>query len=768
MGAGRVELIFAMTGDNQLTAALSKANADLEKFAGEAKNSARSASAALDAVQGSAVKTGGALSGLVADITQLGKSGVKSVRDWADAYNEITGAIGNVLGKVQALGAFVSAGEEAANANVVFAKTWRDSAKALEEFRAATQGTIDDTTLQQRSRSMAMLGLTAQQSADAISAAFKVAAATGKETDLVLEQVLGGIRGRTAGLKALGVELDLGNIYRAAAADLGKVTTELTAMEKRAARTTAVLTEMANVAGQVDLDGLSFSATEAATAWTNLKSNLQVITFTALQPAIQLAADATGALADGISAADGAAASAVARLNALELATVGATDPMISIGRHVAELVQSGAQLHEIDKYIRTAGQGAYLTHEQIVNLQQGFRHSSAAGRELVGVLDDLDVAITRRSFQELRDFGAQAADVAAAVGRSLSSTAAAAADAVAGAYKPKKKTGGQHRSRLDESDLLVAGLYGTTEANLALINETIDELTARVAEEYEVAQAETERQRGLWSLRLEIERQGRLEMLAEGDRLGQLLVDHDIRRREIIREAKDEDRAALELELEDMQYEAQRRQELRDLETEAIERQAEAQREQAAAFREVAGAIQESARASASANFNSLSVATGIFAAFAAEQEGLRKGAPGAIAAIAHRSAANIKSVQAQYAVEALGEAGAAAASFAIGDFVGGGLHTLAAINYATAASTSAPETGGGGGGGGGGGSTGAALSAPTSQPNGPSLGGGSSMNIYVNGGYYFGQKDDAGIEVGRMFSRAVGTGFTGAPSGQ
>ncbi|GMV38795.1 MAG: hypothetical protein AMXMBFR64_05110 [Myxococcales bacterium] len=694
-------------------------------------------------------------------LSGLGRTAMQSARDWADAYNEINGAVSNVLGKLRAVGDVVRQGQEAANANTVFARTWQNSANALEMFREATQGTIDDTTMQQRSRSMAMLGLSAEETASALASSFKIAAATGKQTDQVLEQVLGGIRGRAMGLKALGVELDFGGVYRATAEAAGKATTELTALEKRVARTSAVLQEMDAVAGKVALDGLSFSVERADTAWTNLKSNLQVMTFTALAPAIEATAVATGALADEVGSLTGKADDFVSMTKALRRqkdAAEALQDPMIQIGVHVAEIVKSGAELHVIDTAIRAMGNAAMLSWEDIQALKLGLRGSIEAGRELGVVFDDLAERARDRSLAKLLGFGSEAAQIGSTVARAIGDTAESVGDMIAKrmhSQKRKKGAKGGEGSLLDESDLLVAGLYGTVEGNMAAFRELTEAVEEAADEAYATATAETARQRGLWEIRHQIELEGRRALLDEDDALGQIALEHELRLQEIRRTSIDHEQADLLTQLENQRFAAEEREALRDRELDSL--------------KEAGSAIADAAEQLRAIDQSGVGAGLGKAAGFVAQNwEKLSKGQPAAIAALGNVSAAGIKSEAALAAIRVIMElaAGTSAA-------VTPGMQWAAAGHFSSAALYAVAE-GMGGGGGGGSRSTPATLGggARTARVAGGQgtggTGGGDAQPTIINYGVIGMGGNEASKSLNEIIARGVPAGLTDPGAGR
>lgn len=148
---------------------------------------------------------------------ETSKAGVDAVDRLRQGWSQmLTGlnagmaVIGRVGAQLAKLGEHAMEGAKSLDIGAVFRERFDDASGALDRFRAASHGTIDDTTLQSMANKMAGLGLTTNEAAGVISASMQIAASRGLEAQQVVEQVSQAVAtGRVTSLAALGVTIEL-------------------------------------------------------------------------------------------------------------------------------------------------------------------------------------------------------------------------------------------------------------------------------------------------------------------------------------------------------------------------------------------------------------------------------------------------------------------------------------------------------------------------------------------------------------------------------
>jgi hypothetical protein len=682
---GQVSLELALTGKDQLTAVLTKADADLSKLADRAKAAAGSATEAIAAIKG--------------EVTQTSLS----ISDISTGFLALKSAAETAANKVQQAWAFVEGGVESRNIARTFEQMVGGHERTLENLREASRGTIDDTELMRLANSMALVGVSSAEMAEVVSGSFALAAATGRETGQMVDAVLGALRGEMDALQSAGVQVDLTAAYDRLAESLQKTTKELTEQEKAAARSDAVLSQLSDTAGRVPVDRLSSGMSRLAAASSNVGSALAEDLASVVDPL-------AGAMADFILDVDGAR-TAVTNMGAstgrvleeqarqLEGQRKSVDDYATRLGVMAGEALSAGRSVDEVADAVRRAGEAALLGQDSIDGMVWLTRQLGGAAKDSAQALREMALAAGERSLGELqKSFGALG-ERGEGVLASVRELGEKTADAFEDAWSKRKKTRPKKSVRGDDG---LAGLRDElkdlTSDSQSALRDVLERLgDASSALDRGLADMESRTlssRRALAAVALEQQ----LATLDESDAIGRMQLEHEARLEEIraqtAADALDRQRIEAEEELENLRYAADRRAELREREIESVR----------------SGAESIQAAASALQQYDSTGVGAGLVASLgqvAKSWDQLAAGSPQAIAAVGNFAAGFIKNETARAAVASIVELAAGFASLGYGDPVGAGFHFAASAIYAGVAGASAARSGGAG-------AAGAAGSAP------------------------------------------------------
>ncbi|GMV72960.1 MAG: hypothetical protein AMXMBFR77_27970 [Phycisphaerales bacterium] len=756
MAGGRVELIMALTGESQLTAALATAQTDLDAFIGRAKDSAAS------------TKT--AFRGIGDEVKQTGLS----VTDVATGFLAIKSAAQSALAIVQQLDAHIVAGEIAKNVDVVFRAVTRNADAALERLQRAGRFEFDDTTLQSMANKWRLLGVEAGDAASIIELGTKVAQVTMGDASQATDAFFNAVaKGRDGALRSMGIVVDLKGATAAYAASVGKTTAELNQHELQQARIAALNQEVARTLEGIPLDQVTNRVGQAKRAWDNFKSNLEVKAF-------ELLADAIDGVDGFMGALSGTAGDARITFADLSVETIGLMQKIEALG------AKSGAAGEEMNFLVKQAlGLTAALKTQRVAQSDAELEQHTAALRQreratfasdmaalqheaAEAALRDIElreaaaVKMTRSQraqldldkahAQILRDVTAgKISDAEAEHQRTVAMLRHEAALAQRGAGRPGDPTKEWARFAREAASETSASLRSMAKAmaeTTAQMERDLADLSTRQAAAQNAA-----RELALESQSIHLDDLGRLR-LQHQDRLSRVLEQQAI-------DEIDRQRIRDEADLERVRFQ-------QDEQAILLERDAEARQEHARRVQEGIDALERFADVAERNNYGGLATGTKLLGAFAAAQDALVKGTPGAISALGQRAAGLIRNKKAEAGTLALFEGAEAIRAYANLDFWGGTMHMAAAAGYGAMAGSGGGSSVPAGGGAAGAGSHQSASRAPVSQSQGATIGGGATMNLYMNGGYYFGAKDDAGAEVGRMLHRAFPTGFQNLGAGQ
>ena len=170
MASGKVELLFAMTGEDKLSAIIEKNQKNLHKFSSASRNASADTSAFSMAID---VAVGG----------------------WTELNSKIEMAMMGfdmVVGAMTQARDFALLGEKAKNTGAAFTQMTggaERSAQAMGKLRDTTRGLVDDTTLQQFSNKMLMMGHSVEAIQKSLAAGTIKHLATGDDLLAVSEQI---------------------------------------------------------------------------------------------------------------------------------------------------------------------------------------------------------------------------------------------------------------------------------------------------------------------------------------------------------------------------------------------------------------------------------------------------------------------------------------------------------------------------------------------------------------------------------------------------
>jgi len=138
------------------------------------------------------------------------------------------------IAAVKAFGSFVKDGEMAANTARRFADALPNAEIALQSFKIATAGLVEETELQEIANRFVRIGVSVDQTRKLLELATKAAMDQKKEVSDVFRILETAVRGETTALMELGVNLDeTGRLVAAYAEETGRTTAEISKMEAR-------------------------------------------------------------------------------------------------------------------------------------------------------------------------------------------------------------------------------------------------------------------------------------------------------------------------------------------------------------------------------------------------------------------------------------------------------------------------------------------------------------------------------------------------------
>lgn len=258
-GTGTVQLSLIMKGQENVRASLQSAQKGLD----DTGNAAKRLGGDTDAGVG---KMEGIISGLPGRITDI-----------KSAFDLVSGAISTVTGFVQGMFDQIREGEKALNVDTIFRQMVDNADDELQRLRDASANLVDDTSLQQATNRLRLLGFETRQIATLLDAAIKTQIATGDDWKSTLDQLSRAIAsGREATLDRLGVVVDLNAETERAAVAAGKATEEFTKQELISIHLAAVSDTLARKLEAIDFDAMATSVQETDTALANALSNFQV------------------------------------------------------------------------------------------------------------------------------------------------------------------------------------------------------------------------------------------------------------------------------------------------------------------------------------------------------------------------------------------------------------------------------------------------------------------------------------------------------------
>ena len=258
MARGKVELLFAMTGEDKLSAVVQKNQKRLDSFMKTAKNPA----------------------GL--------KSLSVNIKSASNQFTELNSKVSLMSAAASAAGAaFMSSFEFAKSgelANMVehsflqMAGSAEAYASKMGALRDATAFLVDETSLQQFSNRMAFMGVEFSKTTKILQVATAAAKVSGEDL-LGLARRVGeaAMTGRSTALKQMGVMINLNKVQEDYARSLGKTRAELSAFEKGSVTLDAALEDIQTrfTALGVFTDDLDSNVAQMQKTFDDLESNLQ-------------------------------------------------------------------------------------------------------------------------------------------------------------------------------------------------------------------------------------------------------------------------------------------------------------------------------------------------------------------------------------------------------------------------------------------------------------------------------------------------------------
>jgi hypothetical protein len=180
------------------------------------------------------------------------------------------------IAAVKAFGSFVKDGEMAANTARRFADALPNAEIALQSFKVATAGLVEETELQEIANRFVRIGVSVDQTRKLLELATKAAMDQNKEVSDVFRILETAVRGETTALMELGVNLDeTGRLVAAYAEETGRTTAEISKMEARLkVALPAALEALGEQFDDVNLQDFTTEVQAAEVAIADMESNL--------------------------------------------------------------------------------------------------------------------------------------------------------------------------------------------------------------------------------------------------------------------------------------------------------------------------------------------------------------------------------------------------------------------------------------------------------------------------------------------------------------
>lgn len=705
MARGDVTLTVGFVGNNGITAVVEKVNRSIDDMAGKAKKASLSLS------------------------------------DIGGAFTAIRGVIDGATASAQMFWEAQQRGEQAVNQARIFAASFADSIVALDQFRKATQGTVDDTTLQTMASNMAHVGLSTEQTASILRDSFALSTASGKDFGEVVSSVLGALRGEMDSLQEKGVNVDLGTDFA-----------KLDDSEKAARRLDATLSALSATAAKVPMDQLSFGTQRLAASFANAQSNLEAAANEVSNPIWLAFADILDTVGGNMQRVNIPLAVLPEKVAALtEQVNIGAMS-FASYRQHL-ELAAEQAGYSAEESQALTS----FLT--QVVIASDSVTRALGGSSEALQMFrDDMVDVLTVDAERGFRAFLGDLENDFTRIGVAASSVGSAfdsAFNVIADKLKPKKPKGskGKDDDGLGAFGRSMVGDFDAIRQRFEALSNLAEVEGLKLTKQIEEQAAAREKADTLAQLRTDIARQTALSQLDEDDRLGRLRIDALYERSRIENEVADLDIRAEMLRLEDLRYTSEERQAIRAQEIEQF----------------LASVDSLQSAASVLQQYDSTGLGAGLIASVgqvAKSWDQLSKGSPAAIAAVGQFAAGFIKNETARAVVSSAVELAAGFASLGYGDVFGAPNHFASSAIYAGVAGMSAASGSGKGGSIGApgfGGSTGTRASVGSGSFSSQSNSGGSSQPMIINYGVIGMPSYEASYGLNRILNRSEGSGFSG-----
>ena len=292
----------------------------------------------------------------------MAKSGAKSAGMLSSAWAQVGIGLAAIVGTAYSLKKaldFAKEGEVAANAAMAFRALNKDGQAAVAAVRGGLRGIIEETQAQQFVSQFTAMGFSVKQMGELSSIAFKVWAATGKPAADVMKQIAtAAATGRTQTLAQYGITKTAGDYQSQFAAELNVSTKALSGQQVQAATLTGTLEDLAKKFGGIDASNVKTAANEAATAWKDMVSDIQVasagaaeeigVGYRMLGSAQEYAVDLALELTQGRTRANQTTAAGVAAHNRAaraEMARAEAERDLIETGERLATIERDRANL---------------------------------------------------------------------------------------------------------------------------------------------------------------------------------------------------------------------------------------------------------------------------------------------------------------------------------------------------------------------------------------------------------------------------------------
>lgn len=250
MSTFRSQLVINLVGKQQIASMLDEASGRMEKTAAKAGSIGDQAKASEDGIQSLGIEIKGTFNNLSSNITAV-----------STGFVALKGGIESIFSALKGVGQSLAA-------QAAFAASFDDAAAAMERFRSASLGVVDDRTLKQRANRARGFGLSIEQIEIALAAASRQSLATGESFDSTFDAITEGAKDLTDSFgEATGVFLDGDKILQDYAATVGVAAEDLSDLEKKSANTAAAFSALAQrnreLAGTFDDQALHISRAEA-------------------------------------------------------------------------------------------------------------------------------------------------------------------------------------------------------------------------------------------------------------------------------------------------------------------------------------------------------------------------------------------------------------------------------------------------------------------------------------------------------------------------